>query len=136
MKDVVPGDSEVNEPTAHDGRARGFDTPKLVSGLLLVTMGTIFLLDRLYWFDASEAFRLWPLWLMAFGVLRVAFPGRSRTRLAGFWPILIGSIFLLDTFDVMSIRESWPLFIVGGGLLMVLRALGFGVCDRHPKRMA
>lgn len=111
-----------------DQPQRGFDAPKLVMGVLLLTFGLAFLFDRLYWFDAGELFRLWPLWLIAFGVMRVAFPRRGRGRLAGFWPILIGGIFLLDTLDVMGLDDSWPLFIVGAGLLMVARAFGVGAC--------
>lgn len=122
----------MNEQMVQDSR-RGLDVPKLVIGLFLVTLGLAFLFDRLYWWDTHEFFRFWPMWLIAFGLLRVAYPRPGRGRLAGFWPILIGSVFLLDTMDVLSIRESWPLFIVGGGLLMILRASGIGCrppCDR------
>ena len=117
-------DSRIQEPE------RGTDMPKLVMGLFLVGFGLVFLFDRLFWIDAHDLFRLWPLWLIAFGVVRVAFPARRHGRLAGFWPILIGVIFLLDVLEVMSIHDSWPLFIVGGGLLMMLRAMGFGRCAR------
>jgi len=109
---------------------RGLDMPKLAMGLLLVTLGLAFLFDRLYWWDGHELFRLWPLWLIGFGVLRVAYPRRGRSRIAGFWPVMIGGIFLMDTLDVMRIHDSWPLFIVGGGLLMMLRATGVGRCER------
>ena len=116
----------MNEQAMHREPERGFDAAKLVTGLLLVTFGLVFLLDRLYWLEAREMLRLWPLWLIAFGVIRVMFPSHHRGRLAGFWPILIGGIFLLDTLDVMALHDSWPLFIVGGGLIMVLRALRTG----------
>ena len=110
--------------------ARGIDTGKLVVGILLVTFGLLFLFDRLFWLDLGDVFRLWPLWLIVFGVARVVFPGgrhgRPASRLAGFWPIVVGGIFLLDTLDVMDLGDSWPLFIVSGGVLMVLRAIGVG----------
>jgi len=103
--------------------------PKLATGLFLVALGLTFLFDRLYWWDSHELVRLWPLWLIGFGVLRVAYPPHHRSRIAGFWPILIGSIFLMDTLNVMPIHDSWPLFIVGGGILMMLRATGVGRCS-------
>ncbi len=106
----------------------GFDKSKLAMGLFLVAFGMVFLFDRLFWINVHEVFRLWPIWLIGFGAIRIAFPARGRSRLSGFWPILIGTIFLFDTLDVMSIHDSWPLFIVGGGLLMVLRATGVGRC--------
>jgi hypothetical protein len=118
--------SDVNEQTVRE--SRGIDGGKLGIGLLLLALGVVFLLDRLFWIDAGEAFRLWPLWLMAFGVIRILFPAsrgcaRRGSRLAGFWPLLIGGIFLMDVLDVLHLHDSWPLFIVGAGLLMVLRAM-------------
>jgi hypothetical protein len=115
----------VTEPKSIEPE-RGLDVPKLTMGLFLVGFGLVFLFDRLFWIDGHELFRLWPLWLIGFGAIRVMFPGRRRGRLAGFWPILVGVIFLMDVLEVMSIHDSWPLFIVGGGLLMMLRAMGFG----------
>lgn len=120
----------MNEELTHEPR-RGMDMPKLTMGLFLVAIGLTFLFDRLYWWNSHEVFRFWPLWLIGFGVLRVSYPRPGRSRIAGFWPILIGGIFLMDTLDVMSINDSWPLFIVGGGILMMLRATGVGRCERQ-----
>jgi hypothetical protein len=120
----------VNEQLIPE-RDRRIDVSKLLMGLFLVALGVTFLFERLYWWDAHELFRLWPLWLIGFGLLRVAYPRRRHGRLSGFWPILIGGIFLLDTLDLMHLHNSWPLFIVGGGLLMMLRAAGVGGCARN-----
>jgi Domain of unknown function (DUF5668) len=120
--------SDVNENTMHE--PRGVDAGKLAVGVMLLAFGLLFLFDRLFWIDAGEVFRLWPLWLMAFGVIRILFPASRHcgrgSRLGGFWPLLIGSIFLLDTLNVLALHDSWPLFIAGAGLLMVLRAMGGG----------
>ena len=113
----------------------GLDMAKLVMGVLLVTLGAVFLFDRMFWIDLHDVWRLWPLWLIAFGVIRVAWPRRGRSRLAGLWPIVIGGIFLLDTQHIMSIDESWPLFIVVAGLMMVLRSVGVGDCRRSAERV-
>lgn len=128
----MPKEEAVNEHVI-ERPERGFDTPKLITGVLLLTFGLAFLFDRLYRVDATELFRLWPLWLIAFGAARVVFPRRGRGRLAGFWPILIGGIFLLDTQGVMGLDDSWPLFIVGAGLLMVARAFGIGACEPRAR---
>lgn len=111
----------------------GVDAGKLVTGLVLLTIGGIFLADRFFWVDARELFRLWPLWLIGFGVLRVLFPCRGRGRLGGFWPILIGGVFLLDTLRILELHDSWPLFIVGAGLLMVLRSASAGRRATEPR---
>jgi hypothetical protein len=113
----------------------GVDGGKLAMGVLLVAFGFVFLADRYFWVDAHEAFRLWPLLLIAYGAVKVAFPGGGRcgrgSRLSGFWPLLIGGIFLADMLDVMTLHDSWPLFIVGIGVVMVLRAMGAGRSTRQ-----
>jgi hypothetical protein len=117
----------MNQIEPNEAR-RGVDSGKLVMGVLFVAFGLMFLLDRLFWVDAWEALRFWPLLLIAYGVVRILFPsaGRCRrsSRLGGFWPLLIGVVFLADMLDVMPLHDSWPLFVVGVGVLMVLRAMG------------
>ena len=122
----------MTEPLIREPR-RGLDMPKLAMGLFLIALGFTFLFERLYFWNSHELFRLWPLWLIGFGVIRVAYPREGRSRIAGFWPILIGSMFLMDTLDYMAIGDSWPLFIVGAGILMMLRATGVGRCE-SPRR--
>ena len=119
----------MNEQMIDQPQRGGMDMAKFTMGLFLIGVGATFLFDRFYGWNSHEVLRLWPLWLIAFGVIRVAYPGRGRSRIAGFWPVLIGSIFLMDTLDVMHIHDSWPLFIVGGGILMMLRATGVGRCE-------
>lgn len=113
----------------------GVDSGKLAMGVLFVAFGAIFLLDRFFWIDPRETFRLWPLLLIAYGLVKIIFPGQGRcgrgSRLGGFWPLLIGGVFLADMLDVMALHESWPLFIVGIGIVMVLRAVGV---DRSAER--
>ena len=111
----------------------GVDAGKLVTGLVLLTIGGIFLADRFFWLDSRELFLLCPLWGNGFGVLRVLFQCRGRGRLGGFWPILIGGVFLLDTMRVMDLHDSWPLFIVGAGMLLVLRSASAGRRATEPR---
>ncbi len=48
----------------------------------------------------------------------------ARTRrgrsFAGFWWLAVGVIMLLDQNNWLSIDRSWPLFIIAGGLSMLL----------------
>jgi hypothetical protein len=41
-------------------------------------------------------------------------------HLGGLTTILVGIIFLLHTFDVFTIDQSWPLFLVVGGVSLML----------------
>lgn len=107
------------------------------TGIVLITIGLIFLADRQGYggFD-----RLWPLILIALGATRMLFPrdgsmdgdsaGRSRgcrgNRFNGLWLVIVGGIFLMSQNHVLGLRESWPLFIVAAGLAII-----FGGLTRH-----
>lgn len=55
-------------------RTRNFDNSpgQLTAGLILMTMGFVFLMDRLGYFSFRDAVRLfWPLILIAMGVSRL-----------------------------------------------------------------
>jgi hypothetical protein len=41
------------------------------------------------------------------------------------WVILVGVIFLLATFDILSWGHSWPLFIIVAGLMTLLERAAY-----------
>ncbi|WP_433966224.1 LiaI-LiaF-like domain-containing protein [Tunturiibacter gelidiferens] len=41
------------------------------------------------------------------------------------WVILVGVLFLLDSFDILSWSHSWPLFIVVAGLMALFQHTSF-----------
>jgi hypothetical protein len=131
----------------------GTRSSQILTGVLMVAVGLIFLSDRMDWawgWHLSFS-RLWPVLLIVFGVGRVIVrddidacgpapagevgvetrPAKARYRLGdGFWLVLVGVLMLLHTNHVMRLDQSWPLFIVGGGL-----ALMFGRRrERTPRR--
>jgi hypothetical protein len=109
---------------------------QVTTGLLLIALGLLFFADRQGWaWGWHLSFgRLWPLLLIVSGITRVIVPvertitdqsGQAgvtvrRYRLgSGFWLVAIGALMLLHVNRVLSLRESWPLFIVAGGLSMM-----------------
>lgn len=111
------------------------DRSGIGTGILLITVGLLFLGDRqgLLQFE-----RLWPLILIVLGISKLAFPrdaeyapttdvGRRRDRMArrsrasgGLWLILVGAVLLANVNHWMAFRDSWPLFIVAGGLSIII----------------
>ena len=56
---------------SHDStnlESRGFLTPRIVIGLLVVAFGLALLLDNLGWMDAGEIIRYWPFGVIVIGV--------------------------------------------------------------------
>ena len=85
-------------------------------GLIVVSVGLMFLAGQ---FDSRWAVdfgRLWPMIFVILGVSRVLTRGGLPTAI---WFFFLAAIFLLHTHRVLTLRESWPLFIVAAGVGMM-----------------
>jgi len=112
----------------------------VLTGIVLIVLGALFFIDRLGW-DLGWGWhptlaRMWPILLIAAGLSQLLSPGRAvhvtdrpgrtgrtyRSRSsAGFWALVVGVIMLLDQNRWLTLDRSWPLFVVAGGLSMLLR---------------
>jgi hypothetical protein len=90
--------------------------------MLLITIGVLFLGSELHLWGGIYLSRIWPVALIALGLGFLAFPGEGG-RGGGLWLLLVGSIFLLHTSRILSIRDSWPLFIVATGISILAGGL-------------
>jgi hypothetical protein len=102
---------------------RPVDTDALFWGLLLVGMGTLFLLDRLHIGDMHYLLRnFWPLFIVAIGLSKIFKRGRVWS---GLWLIAVGGwleAVTLHLYD-LTYESSWPLLLIIIGAGMVLRAV-------------
>ena len=87
----------------------------VLTGLLLIAIGLIFLASNLGTMPEINMARQWPLILVAIGVIKILAPG-DDSRWDGVPLLLIAGIFLAHNYHVMRIHDSWPLFIVVAGL--------------------
>jgi predicted membrane protein len=99
-------------------------TPSAVAGLLLVLLGTLFLLDNYSVIDAGAWLRYWPLLLVILGSLKATRPGNTAGRIFGGAVAVIGALMVLNRAGVLhiSIGSLWPLILVAIGLSFVLRS--------------
>jgi hypothetical protein len=109
----------------------GDATPRIVFGLIIFTLGVLFLLDRL---DIVEMGRLWDYWPLVFvgvGLGKVMQPVGAPGRAMGGIFIVIGVWWLLANLDVLDHDpvDFWPvvLILIGGSILW--RAIESA---RHP----
>lgn len=92
---------------------------RLVTGLLLVLLGGIFLAHNLEVVDVGSIGRFWPVILILIGLGKIASP---EHRGGGAWLLFLGALFLLHTFDYFRLGDSWPLFIVAAGAGILWRS--------------
>jgi len=105
-----------SRPPRHRGRGG------LATGLVLMLVGVLFLLDNLRLVHFRFFSDAWPLILVVFGVVRMI---DAPERSSGLWLVAIGLWLLINENEIwgLTYHDSWPLLIVVAGLSMVWKAL-------------
>jgi uncharacterized membrane protein HdeD (DUF308 family) len=105
------------------GTEHSYTTRKQIMwGLVLIALGVIFLLDRMDIVEAETLWHYWPLLMVVAGINQtIGYPSARQFR-NGLWTIFTG-LWLFAVFENLfglTFRNSWPLFLLMGGVLMVL----------------
>jgi predicted membrane protein len=103
---------------------------RLIVGLFFAATGVILTADNLGWLDADDYLRFWPVLLMVIGAYKL-FTGASRV--VAVILIVVGAWILAYNLGVIrfTIFDLWPLVLIGIGVGLVARAVGFS-----PERAA
>ena len=91
---------------------------RAIIGLLLVIVGSLFLLDNLG-FDIDVPYYLfsWPAIFVVLGIINLL-SGNRRSSLIFFG---LATIFYLHYYDVINLRNVWPVILIIIGLSFILR---------------
>ena len=103
-----------------------------VFGVILIVLGTIFILDNLGYVDAFRIWDYWPVILIGFGLASLIAPKDAGDSAGGAVMTAVGTFFLLRKLDVIDwrIRDVWPAFLVLAGVALIARAL----TERPPRQ--
>ncbi len=106
-----------------DLRSGGPVTPRIVFGLIFVTLGVLWTLDNFGVLDSHSVLRFWPLAVIAFGLMKMTGTWARRNPLWGSIWFVLGCLWLLDSLAVMhfSIGMLWPLALVAFGVMFIRR---------------
>ena len=90
-------------------------------GLLVITVGVVFLLDNLDVIESEQLFRFWPVILIVAGVKHL---WGSRDRGTVFWGAVLtgaGGLLLIQSLHVVDfdVWDLWPLILVAIGFRML-----------------
>jgi len=113
------------QPRPEASRQRGFIHPRLVVGILIILLGTLFLLDNLDVMRVDDLLRFWPLFPLALGLTMLAQPAGSTNRFVGAFLAIAGVWLLLNELDILDwwFWDAWPVLLIGFGGWMVWRSL-------------
>jgi len=90
----------------------------LTAGLILIALGGIFLAEQMGG-AAWALHRNWPVLLLVIGAAQLLVQRGENLR-SGVWLLFIGSICLLTSWHLMSWDKAWPLFIIAGGVAIMI----------------
>lgn len=111
-------------------RDEGCQGVSLFVGVALMVVGTAILLEQTAFHGADR--RWWPFILLALGslnILAVSRPGQARGAWRpGVWLLFVGLWGLATEYELFGLdySMSWPLLIIGGGLMIVWSAFAGG----------
>jgi hypothetical protein len=101
--------------------ARRHYQKRLVTGMIVLTIGVLFTLDHLGIVQAGDLLRWWPVLLIVYGLWRVSGFGLRRSWLWGGVCILAGVWQLLYDGGVVAERvwDLWPVLLIVWGIAMM-----------------
>jgi hypothetical protein len=116
----------------------------------LIGLGCLFLIGNSGFFHGFPVHRIVPFFLIGLGVWlfvrRMTDTGTGladdgtpayRYRLycalrGSIWVTVVGILFLLDTFDILSWGHSWSILIIVAGLMIILRRASYPPAAAYP----
>lgn len=129
--------SAYSQPPAFDPNA-AYPRNRFPTGAIwLIGLGAIFLIGNTGLFHGFPVHRLFPIFLIGLGLWlfyykmtalggTLADDGSPLYRMRLFsalrgsiWVILVGIMFFLSAFDILSWGSSWPLFIIVAGVMIL-----------------
>lgn len=118
---------------------RQFSQARVVIGLIIMVVGGLMLADRLDWWGFRMNVPIWPWFLIALGAARLADQSGgdqecAKSRRLAAWFVFMGAWGLLNEYRILGAhpRHSWPLLLIGAGVLVVWRALD---TPRHSRQL-
>lgn len=94
---------------------------QLILGFIIIALGVLYLLQNLGFLYARDYTRYWPILIALYGISRVIQCDAVPQKIwGGFWTF-VGTIWFLDTLDVVSFDfiDFWPLVLVALGLSLI-----------------
>ncbi len=105
---------KINARALRPHRASG-----LIPGIILIIVGTIFLLDHMGVIRGEELWRFWPLAIVGVGLLKIFNHGE---RAVGVGFILVGVLVQFYKLKIVSLSWDtiWPFILIVVGITMIL----------------
>ncbi len=97
--------------------------PNLISGVFVIALGVVLLLDHLGIISARQFFHFWPVFFVVIGLAHLFQSNRIGGRIWGGFLIMMGASFQLKELGYLHVgfSEIWPVFIIIAGVMLIVR---------------
>ena len=121
MTDSIPGPEAARRSRRRSRIAFG----PLLPGLVLVTLGLVFLLDNLDLVDGWTILRFWPVILLVAGLKSLVDARDRGSAVSGTLLAAVGALLLLDALYLIdvSLADFWPVILVAIGIRTLLNVM-------------
>jgi hypothetical protein len=105
-----------------DGNANPFTMQRLVPAIVLIAVGSIFLLSNFHMLPTHDLWDYWPAIPMVIGVFKLVDAEDARDRTVGGILLCGGAIFLANNLGLIpfNVWDLWPLALVALGVYMLI----------------
>jgi hypothetical protein len=90
---------------------------QITTGAMVIVVGLVLLGGEFR--VGLDLGRLWPLIFLVVGLGRFFTVREDGHRGNGTWFVLLGLLFLLNNFRIVGLGDTWPLFIIVGGFMLI-----------------
>lgn len=92
--------------------------PGMAAGLILIAVGTLFLLGHMGLVDTGRLWKFWPLIIVVVGLLKFF---KERSQVGGAITIVIGGLLQLNQLGYLQLSwgSVWPLILIAAGIAMI-----------------
>jgi len=94
----------------------------LIFGIILLFLGSLFLLNNLGILRAWAILRYWPVALILVGAFKIIQARTGAGYVAGGTWALFGTLLLLDNLNYFEFWDLWPLFLIWLGVFMLFKS--------------
>ncbi len=98
----------------------------VVSGMIIIGIGVILLLNQLGFLPRGLVLNFWPTIVMAIGLIKLVAGGDRGDRVAGGFMVAGGLVWQLNILGITHFTWAtiWPVFIIFAGVMVLVHAMG------------
>lgn len=109
---------------------------RIFLGALLLIFGVLAMVDNLNIFSFTQYIQFWPTVFILIGLLKISRSQNVAGHLIGGIFIVIGATMTLQHLGIVyfRMRDLWPVFMIGAGLLIIFKDKMHGQGEWNPYR--